>query len=305
MEDMSGNFRIIATISKGIAAFYALMSLSFISHVLVAYKVLKYVLRKCRAYQPGLTATGNMGKKFSSHSYVYILALTTVDAIVVGHLPLIALDILLQRWPFGPTMCKFYWAAECLNKQLSTLIMAAFSFDRYLAVCRPNERKLRSVKMATVVVSLCVILASLLILPVVSNAELRDMAGDDVGRSPNFSENSNNKSILKCSLNWSSENEFIYTCVLFVISYCFPLVLMIFFYGKIVLVIKRHGKRAAIIKAFYKKQIMGWNKSCSDNQKNKNAKFHRNNRESDVEEIAPCLSALDFDRTTDTHSVYY
>ncbi|CAG9540922.1 unnamed protein product, partial [Cercopithifilaria johnstoni] len=97
--------------------------------------------------------------------------LSIVDFLVIMHLPFLITDLLYGRWLFGKVMCKFYWFGESVNKLLSSFIMTALSWDRYLSVCSPIKSiRLRRTIVACFVLLLCSALAITLLLPVVMNA---------------------------------------------------------------------------------------------------------------------------------------
>lgn len=63
------------------------------------------------------------------------LHLIVSDLLVVCHVPFIAYFTVYRKWVFGRLVCRLYYYAENANKIISTLILTAMSWDRYIAVC--------------------------------------------------------------------------------------------------------------------------------------------------------------------------
>lgn len=215
---MDGNqltfYRVLQLIFAGI---YAFLSFSFFWHCYVAVSMVKFI------------RNGNNIR--TCHHFIYVLTLTVVDAVVLFHLPLLVIEIIETHWVLGVVWCKFFWVAESVNKILSTFILTALSFDRYLMVChpRPTPGGILGYKTSLLIIILCVIGAFALLSPIYVNARVGDM-----GQPGHV--------FLKCVVDWSEDVEQIFTISLFIIGYCIPLTLMSYFYTRIVLQLRKRAQ---------------------------------------------------------------
>lgn len=113
------------------------------------------------------------GVQFSA--FIYLLLLSVVDLVSFVSVPLLAADILENRWPFGILLCKLLYTCEGANKSLSPLVLTALSVDRYIAVCKPNFVWWRQSRFALFVIVVCTFISSLFILPVTLKATISVM----------------------------------------------------------------------------------------------------------------------------------
>lgn len=108
-------------------------------------------------------------------AFIYLLILSIVDLISLVSVPLLAADILENRWPFGILLCKLIYTCEGANKSLSPLILTALSIDRYIAVCKPNFICWRQSRFSLFVILICTFISLLFILPVTLKATISVM----------------------------------------------------------------------------------------------------------------------------------
>ncbi|KIH61107.1 hypothetical protein ANCDUO_08628, partial [Ancylostoma duodenale] len=80
-----------------------------------------------------VTALGN--------TFVYIVALCAVDLLVTVSIPFSLSNTILNNWVFGEIGCKLHWAVELSNKMCSTFLLTALAFDRYMAICHPENKR--------------------------------------------------------------------------------------------------------------------------------------------------------------------
>uniref|UniRef100_A0A915DYP1 G-protein coupled receptors family 1 profile domain-containing protein n=1 Tax=Ditylenchus dipsaci TaxID=166011 RepID=A0A915DYP1_9BILA len=111
-----------------------------------------------------MTVISQLGCRFGS-LYIFAAAFNRRSDFFCA-VPLLAADIVANRWPFGIGLCKLLWSCEGANKSLSPLILTALSVDRYIAVCRPSFVWLRQTSFALLVIAVCIFISSLFILPV-------------------------------------------------------------------------------------------------------------------------------------------
>jgi hypothetical protein len=72
---------------------------------------------------------------------IYVLFLCWVDLASLLPLPMTMIDLLVGYWMFGTLACKLYRLGEHVGRALSTFVLAAMAFDRYVGVCRPHWRR--------------------------------------------------------------------------------------------------------------------------------------------------------------------
>ena len=67
----------------------------------------------------------------------YLLNIAIADFLLLLSIPFLIVTILANGWIFGNVLCKMYYNFIHINQYVSSLLLAALSFDRYLAVCHP------------------------------------------------------------------------------------------------------------------------------------------------------------------------
>ena len=75
----------------------------------------------------------------------YLLNIAVADFLLLLSVPFLIVTILANGWIFGEILCKMYYNFIHINQYVSSLLLAALSFDRYLAVCHP----IRAIKFRT------------------------------------------------------------------------------------------------------------------------------------------------------------
>ncbi|VDL71445.1 unnamed protein product [Nippostrongylus brasiliensis] len=108
-------------------------SILFVVGTLGNTAVLAYVFFITRSLKSSVTALGN--------TFVYIVALCAVDLLVTVSIPFSLSNTILNNWVFGEFGCKLHWAVELSNKMCSTFILTALAFDRYMAICHPENKR--------------------------------------------------------------------------------------------------------------------------------------------------------------------
>ncbi len=111
----------------------------------------------------------------SSHAQgtlVLITALCCADFLVNLTIPVSVADMLIGHWGFGTVFCKIYWGLEGTGKVVSSFILVAMSFERYIAVCHPSAHRFKWKKTIYIILAVILIIALGLIVPLPINANV-------------------------------------------------------------------------------------------------------------------------------------
>ncbi|KAF7631046.1 G_PROTEIN_RECEP_F1_2 domain-containing protein [Meloidogyne graminicola] len=106
------------------------------------------------------------------NTMVYVLFLCFVDLASVVPLPMAIMDQLLGFWMFGTTLCKIYRALEHVGRALSTFVLAAMAFDRFMRVCYPHRKTSR--RMVFIQLFLLTLLTFVLLSPLLIKSSSRN-----------------------------------------------------------------------------------------------------------------------------------
>uniref|UniRef100_A0A183BYS1 G_PROTEIN_RECEP_F1_2 domain-containing protein n=1 Tax=Globodera pallida TaxID=36090 RepID=A0A183BYS1_GLOPA len=85
-------------------------------------------------------------RRSSDNTMLYIAALCVVDFLMSMSLPPAILDSIIGFWMFGTPICKLHHVCGSVGRIVSTFLITALSFDRWVAVCHPYKRNFRSRK---------------------------------------------------------------------------------------------------------------------------------------------------------------
>lgn len=170
--------------------------------------------------------------------FLYIFCLSIVDALVLLNLPLLITNMYLYQWIFGPYLCKIYWIVESTNKTLSTFILAALSFDRYVAVCRPSLKySMRRAKGTMAIMVSLFLTVVILLTPVYWYAN--EYASTETFMINNITLEIH---VPACNLVMNHDLVVTFTVYLFLVGFCSPSVLIIFFYSRILYTLYKRSK---------------------------------------------------------------
>lgn len=153
----------------------------------------------------------------------YLLHLALSDLVYLSGIPFFISSIILRAWIFGSFICKLFFLTQGVNQYTSIIILALLSFDRYLAVCHPNQSIVwRSRVNANLLLILAWILSFILMIPIIVFTTTLSTTPYQV----------------QCIVNFPFTSApvlyLIYVVYTLTISYVLPLTLMTFFYVKIV-----------------------------------------------------------------------
>lgn len=150
-----------------------------------------------------------------------LLNLCIADLLIaVLHLPFLTVALYItDYWIFGAFMCRLVSYSKSVGTMASILILMALSVERYLSICRPNRFLITTRRVQIVCLSLWV---------VGMGVALPYFIFKDV-----FEDESTGTVHVFCVETWSLTNSDVYTCVLFVVFYLLPLLVMTILYIKI------------------------------------------------------------------------
>ncbi|EYC10582.1 hypothetical protein Y032_0054g2442 [Ancylostoma ceylanicum] len=114
-------------------------------------------------------------RRQGDNAILYIAALCVVDFLISLSLPPAILDSVISFWIFGTWMCKLHHVCGSVGRIVSTFLITAMSFDRYVAVCHPHHTYLRSRSFVLGVISCLSVLAFFLLLPMLYYAKAKEM----------------------------------------------------------------------------------------------------------------------------------
>ncbi|CAJ0572493.1 unnamed protein product, partial [Mesorhabditis spiculigera] len=166
------------------------------------------------------------------NAMIYIGALAICDFTMSLSLPPAIMDSVIGFWMFDTTTCKLHHIFGSVGRIMSTFLITAMSFDRFVAVCYPHRTTLRSRRFVLCMIALLMWIAFLLLFPmlVYSSAheivlhELKTMDSNNITRFR----------VYKCSDQMPLSIFYYFTTSIFFMGFLTPLVLIIFFNVKLI-----------------------------------------------------------------------
>ncbi|KAK0418334.1 hypothetical protein QR680_013504 [Steinernema hermaphroditum] len=175
------------------------------------------------------------------NTLIYVIVLSCVDFGVCLSLPFTVIDQILGFWMFGSVVCKLHAVLENFGKILSALILTAMSFDRYAGVCHPQKKWLRSSSLAVCILIGLAAYALVTLCPLLWSFTARELVLFEKETAPN---KVTRMRIEKCTMvNISSTVFTMFTIYEFVLCYCVPLCLVIFFYATLLSRLRQHARQ--------------------------------------------------------------
>ncbi|XP_060687787.1 somatostatin receptor type 1-like [Hemiscyllium ocellatum] len=117
--------------------------------------------------------------KMKTATNIYLLNLALADELFMLSVPFVAAAAALDRWPFGPLMCRAVLSVDGLNQFTSVFGLTVLSADRYVAVVHPiKAARYRRPSVARLVNLGVWLLSLLVILPIVVFAGTAPVGGD-------------------------------------------------------------------------------------------------------------------------------
>ncbi|XP_072437532.1 somatostatin receptor type 1-like [Chiloscyllium punctatum] len=116
--------------------------------------------------------------KMKTATNIYLLNLALADELFMLSVPFVAAAAALDRWPFGPLMCRAVLSVDGLNQFTSVFGLTVLSADRYVAVVHPiKAARYRRPSVARLVNLGVWLLSLLVILPIVVFAGTAPVGG--------------------------------------------------------------------------------------------------------------------------------
>uniref|UniRef100_A0A0N4Z9L5 G_PROTEIN_RECEP_F1_2 domain-containing protein n=1 Tax=Parastrongyloides trichosuri TaxID=131310 RepID=A0A0N4Z9L5_PARTI len=188
--------------------------------------------------------SNRQNKRQKDYAFYYIISLCVVDMVMLMSLPTCILDLIIGFWLFGTWICKLHHVSSSVGRVISTFLITAMSFDRYMAVCHPLKLTYRSKKFVTATCASAAFLALILLSPLLGYAKSIEILHGQ------FEQYDNNLGIYnvtrvrfyKCIDNMPVNVAFLFTISTFILGFLIPLILIVFFNAQIISRLYRHTK---------------------------------------------------------------
>jgi hypothetical protein len=183
-------------------------------------------------------------RRKTDNAILYIGALCIVDFLMSLSLPPAILDSIIGFWMFGTVICKLHHICGSVGRIVSTFLITAMSFDRFVAVCHPYKHHYRSRKFVISTIVALWTVAFILLLPMLSYAKANEVLLHQLRQmDPETGvENLTRVRVYKCSDMMPPAVFYWFTSSTFILGYLVPLVLIIFFNSRLIRKLYRHKK---------------------------------------------------------------
>ncbi|CAI5448776.1 unnamed protein product [Caenorhabditis angaria] len=171
-------------------------------------------------------------KRHGDNAILYIAALCVCDFLMSLSLPPAILDSVIGFWIFGTTMCKLHHICGSVGRIVSTFLITAMSFDRYVAVCYPHQHRLRSRNFVLSTILCLSTIAFVLLLPMLTYAKAKEMVLHEL--KAHDSQNITRVRVFKCSDMMPAPVFYWFTSTTFILGYVVPLILIVYFNLKLI-----------------------------------------------------------------------
>ncbi|KAK5985302.1 NeuroPeptide Receptor family [Trichostrongylus colubriformis] len=171
-------------------------------------------------------------RRQGDNAILYIAALCVCDFLMSLSLPPAILDSVIGFWIFGTWMCKLHHVCGSVGRIVSTFLITAMSFDRYVAICHPHHTYLRSRSFVLRVITCLSILAFFLLLPMLTYARAKEMVLHELKAMDSY--NITRVRVFKCSDMMPPPIFYWFTSTTFILGYVVPLILIVYFNWKLI-----------------------------------------------------------------------
>ena len=133
-------------------------------------------------------------------------------------------NLITLSWPFGNTLCPIVTFLQAVTVFMSSFTLVAISIDRYAAIVHPLRQKMTK-RQAIIVISGIWVLSALIPLPTAIKSGVHQYQNDT--NAPRF-----------CEEIWENVTaQSIYNAIILLAQYFIPLMILVFTYGRIILVL--------------------------------------------------------------------
>ncbi|KAI6206931.1 hypothetical protein M3Y94_00971500 [Aphelenchoides besseyi] len=187
---------------------------------------------------------GARRRQSKDNAIYYICALCVVDFLMSLSLPPAILDSIIGFWMFGTLVCKLHHVCGSVGRIVSTFLITAMSFDRFVAVCFPHKHYYRSKKFVISTIITLWAVAFILLLPMLTYASSTEVLLhqqrhiDPVTGASNLTR----VRVYKCTDMMPPTVFYWFTSSTFLLGYLVPLVLIILFNSRLISRLYRHTK---------------------------------------------------------------
>ncbi|CAF0790521.1 unnamed protein product [Didymodactylos carnosus] len=161
----------------------------------------------------------------------YLLNLAVADFLLLLSVPFLITNILANGWIFGAVLCKMYYNFIHINQYVSSLLLVALSFDRWLAVCHPLKAILfRTPYKCGIIITACWLMSALFLSPTWLYAMVTSDPPKIFWRG---------YLVQKCVIDFPAISrvppEIVFTYYAFFVGFVFPVTLITTFYLKVLI----------------------------------------------------------------------
>ena len=133
-------------------------------------------------------------------------------------------NLIINSWPFGDTLCPIVSFLQAVTVFMSSFTLVAISLDRYSAIVHPLRPKMTK-RQACIVISVIWVLSILIPLPTGITSKVHKYVENE--SAPSF-----------CIELWDNVMaQSVYNGIILVVQYFIPLMILVFTYGRIILVL--------------------------------------------------------------------
>ena len=133
-------------------------------------------------------------------------------------------NLIINAWPFGNALCPIVTFLQVVTVFMSSFTLVAISIDRYAAIVHPLRPKMTK-RQALIVISGIWVLSVLIPLPTAIKSRVHQYVNDS--NAPRF-----------CEEIWENVTaQSVYSAIILLAQYFIPLVILVFTYGRIILVL--------------------------------------------------------------------
>ena len=156
--------------------------------------------------------------------FIVSLALSDIlMAVICIPLTFVA-NLVINSWPFGDALCPVVTFLQVVTVFMSSFTLVAISLDRYSAIVHPLRPKMTK-RQAFIVISIIWALSVVIPLPTAITSKVHQYVNDT--NAPYF-----------CEEIWENIMvQSIYNAIILIFQYFIPLMILIFTYGRIILVL--------------------------------------------------------------------